>query len=129
MTDSPTFNRRQALLGTAAAGATAAIGFAPSVDAKAPMAKSQASYWYRFPVGKFQATIISDGPLALGKPSDTMKGMPDAELNKLLGDNFLSLDSIVLEQNILVLNTGRAWSCSTAAWASRRRSAPPPAAC
>ena len=32
--------------------------------------------------------------------------MSEAELAKALGDNFLPTDSIVLEQNILVLNTG-----------------------
>jgi glyoxylase-like metal-dependent hydrolase (beta-lactamase superfamily II) len=35
-----------------------------------------------------------------------MKGVPEAELTKALGDNFLPVDSIVLEQNIPILNTG-----------------------
>ena len=35
-----------------------------------------------------------------------MKGVAEADLTKALGDNFLPTDSIVLEQNILVLNTG-----------------------
>ena len=102
-----TLSRRETVLGAFAVGSAATLTFgAPDVSAKAPMARSQASYWYRFPVGKFQATIVSDGPLALGKPGDTMKGMTEAETAKLLTDNFLSPDSIVLEQNILVLNTG-----------------------
>lgn len=99
--------RRDALLGSTGLVATGALGFSVTgALARAPMAKSQTSYFYRFPVGKFQATVISDGPLPLGKPTDTMKGMPEAEVSKLLADNFLPLDSIVLEQNILVLNTG-----------------------
>jgi glyoxylase-like metal-dependent hydrolase (beta-lactamase superfamily II) len=100
------FSRRDALLGATAIGAAAAIGVAPSADARGPMLKSQPGYFYRFPLGKFQATVVSDGPLPLGKPAETMKGVAEAELTKSLADNFLPTDSIVLEQNILVLNTG-----------------------
>ena len=108
MSDDPmSLSRRTALLGGAALASTAAIGFGASdALARAPMAKSQIGTWYRFPLGKFQATVVSDGPLPLGKPGDTMKGMSDSELTKALADNFLPTDNIVLEQNILVLNTG-----------------------
>jgi glyoxylase-like metal-dependent hydrolase (beta-lactamase superfamily II) len=98
-------NRRQALLGTAAFGATAAVGLSP-LDAKAPLGKSQPAYFYRFPLGKMQVTMVSDGPLPLGKPSDTMKGMPEADISKALSENFLPTDSIVLEQNIPIINNG-----------------------
>jgi glyoxylase-like metal-dependent hydrolase (beta-lactamase superfamily II) len=99
--------RREALLGSTGLVATSTLGFSVTdALARAPMAKSQTSYFYRFPLGKFQATVISDGPLPLGKPTDTMKGMPEADVSKMLSDNFLPLDNIVLEQNILVLNTG-----------------------
>jgi glyoxylase-like metal-dependent hydrolase (beta-lactamase superfamily II) len=97
--------RRGALLGAAALGATAGFRLTDA-SAKAPFAISQTPYFYRFPVGEMQATVISDGPLPLGEPAATMKGVPKEELNKALGDNFLPTDSIVLEQNILVLNTG-----------------------
>ena len=101
-------NRRAALTGFAAVGATIASGIgADAVQARAALAKSQTSYFYRFPVGEFQATVVSDGPLPLGKPTDSMKGATEAELTKALSDNFLPTDSIVLEQNILVLNTGK----------------------
>jgi glyoxylase-like metal-dependent hydrolase (beta-lactamase superfamily II) len=104
-------NRRSALTGFAAVGATfAATGhgvIATDAQARAPLAKSQTSYFYRFPLGEFQATVVSDGPLALGKPADSMKGVTEAELSKSLSDNFLPTDNIVLEQNVLVLNTGK----------------------
>jgi glyoxylase-like metal-dependent hydrolase (beta-lactamase superfamily II) len=103
MTDQIT--RRIALTGLATAGATALGGL--EVSARAPMAKSQVSYYYRFPLGEFQATVVSDGPLALGKPAESMKGVSEADLTKSLSDNFLPTDSIVLEQNVLVLNTGK----------------------
>ena len=54
-----TLSRRETVLGAFAVGSAATLTFgAPDVSAKAPMARSQASYWYRFPVGKFQATVI-----------------------------------------------------------------------
>ena len=100
-------SRRTALAGAAALGATTTAGIATPALARAPMAKSQSQYYYRFPFGEFQATVVSDGPLALGKPADSMKGVPETELTKALTDNFLSPDSIVLEQNILLINTGK----------------------
>jgi len=107
MTDWMRLNRREILSGGAALAATVALtGGSRDAVAKAPFATSQSSYFYRFPLGKFQATVVSDGPLPLGKPSDTMKGMAEADINKALTDNFLPTDSVVLEQNILVLNTG-----------------------
>ncbi len=99
-------SRRNALIGGAAVtGASSLTGFAPAF-AKAPLAKGQAAQFYRFPVGEFQVTIVSDGPLPLGEPSSSMKGLTKEEIAKALGDNFLPLDSVVLEQNIIVLNTG-----------------------
>jgi glyoxylase-like metal-dependent hydrolase (beta-lactamase superfamily II) len=100
-------SRREALFGATAFGAVASIGLgSPEVMAKAPFATSQASYFYRFPLGKMQATVISDGPLPLGKPAETMKGVPEPDLIKALSDNFLPTDNVVLEQNVLVINTG-----------------------
>jgi glyoxylase-like metal-dependent hydrolase (beta-lactamase superfamily II) len=100
-------SRRQALLGTAAAaGAAAFNGLPQPAHAKAPFAKDQAPYFYRFTHGKMQATVISDGILPLGEPSGTFLGTSKEEIGKMLTDNFLSATNVVLEQNILVLNTG-----------------------
>jgi glyoxylase-like metal-dependent hydrolase (beta-lactamase superfamily II) len=99
-------SRRDALLGSVAGLGTLGFGSLTPAFAKAPLAKTQTSYFYRFPVGEFQATVISDGPLPLGEPSSSMKGMTKDEIGKALTDNFLPTDQIVLEQNILVLNTG-----------------------
>jgi glyoxylase-like metal-dependent hydrolase (beta-lactamase superfamily II) len=106
MTDDRSLSRRQAWLGASALGATAAVGSGAPALAKAPLINRQPAYFYRFPFGKGQVTLVSDGPLPLGKPADTMKGVPEAELTKSLADNFLPVDSVVLEQNIPILNTG-----------------------
>lgn len=97
----PTIDRRTLLLGAAAAGMTGGAAFA-----KAPFAKTQVPYFYRMPVGKFQATVVSDGPLPLGEPSATFKGITKEDVAKALNENFLPADNVVLEQNALVLNTG-----------------------
>jgi glyoxylase-like metal-dependent hydrolase (beta-lactamase superfamily II) len=78
----------------------------PQALAKAPVAKDQAPYFYRFTHGKMQATVVSDGILPLGDPSASFLGSSKEEIGKMLSDNFLSPSNVVLEQNVLVLNTG-----------------------
>ena len=51
-------------------------------------------------------TVVSDGPLPLGPPKGTFVGVPDDEVKKMLTDNFLSPDNVVLEQNSPIVNTG-----------------------
>lgn len=99
----PSLDRRSFVIGTACAGLTAAL----PARAAAPFASTQAPAWHRFRLGDFEGTVISDGPLALGPPAGAFKGAPEGELKRLLTDNFLPTDNVVLEQNALVLNTGR----------------------
>ena len=100
-------SRRQAMLGAATmAGAATLSGLPLPARARAPFAKDQAPYFYRFAHGKMQATVISDGILPLGEPSGSFLGSSKEEIGKMLTDNFLSPNNVVLEQNILVLNTG-----------------------
>jgi len=98
--------RRAFLLGSAAAGLAAATSAAP-LFAKAPMRHTQAPAFYRFNIGNFEATVISDGPLNLGQPkAETFPGVTQEELSKIFTDNFLPPDQLLVEQNALVLNTG-----------------------
>lgn len=92
---------------TGAAGAIAlSQGLIGGADAKAPVAGTQAPYWYRFKIGDFEATIVSDGTLPLGDPHKNFNGLAPEEMDKQLTDNFLPLNNAVLEQNALVVNTG-----------------------
>src|SRR6202048_564957 len=101
-------SRRRLLEGTFAAGAAGFLDAFPSQTAfaKAPMVNTQAPYFYRFKLGNFEGTIVSDGTLPLGKPEDNFVGLTKAEMGKQLADNFLPLENAVLEQNALVINTG-----------------------
>ena len=102
----PTLSRRHALAATATLAGAAALGLPPEAVAKAPQLPTQVPYYYRFPLGKFQITMVSDGPLPLGEASGAFLGASKDELNKLLADNYLPSANVVLEQNSPVVNTG-----------------------
>ena len=99
--------RRDLLMGASAlAGAGLLGGTASETAARAPLLKTQVPYYYRFGLGKAQVTMVSDGPLPLGDPSGTFLGAAKADIAKMLTDNYLPTDNVVLEQNSPVVNTG-----------------------
>lgn len=92
----------------ATAGAAAFGGLGThEAEARAAMRYTQAPYFHRFRHGAMEATVVSDGPLPLGEPSATFLGISKDEVGKLLADNFLPANNVVLEQNALVINTGK----------------------
>ena len=97
-------SRRSLLALGAGLGATAMLG--GSALARAPKLGTQTPYWHRFVLGDAEVTVVSDGPLPLGDPSGTFTGVPKEEVKKMLSDNFLSPDNVVLEQNSPIVNTG-----------------------
>lgn len=102
----PQPTRRALIAGLSAFAATPTFS-AGGAFAKAPMQKAQAPAFYRFKLGAFEATVISDGPLALGEPKDGIfTGVTKADFVKLLNDNYLPSDQVEMEQNTLLINTG-----------------------
>lgn len=100
-------SRRGLLAGISAAAAGALVHFGTPALARAPMLNKPAPAFYRFKLGAFEATVISDGPLALGEPkADIFVGLSKDDFAKALADNFLPTDNVLLEQNTLVVNTG-----------------------
>ncbi len=97
---------RRALMGSAAASAMLPVlpGLA---EAAAPMRNQGPPGWYRFRIGTFEATVITDGALPLGPPAGAFPVSPPAEMEALLRANFMPTNITVLEQNALVVNTGR----------------------
>jgi glyoxylase-like metal-dependent hydrolase (beta-lactamase superfamily II) len=87
---------------------TAAASFLASpAFARAPMIGAPAPAFYRFKLGDFEITVVSDGPLALGEPKPgVFPGTTKDEISKVLADNFLPVDSLSLEQNAVIVNTG-----------------------
>ena len=97
-------SRRSLLALGAGLGASTMLG--GSALAKAPKLGTQTPYWHRFNLGDAEVTIVSDGPLPLGPPKGTFVGVPDDEVKKMLTDNFLNPENVVLEQNSPIVNIG-----------------------
>ena len=97
-------SRRSLLALGAGLGASTMLG--GSALARAPKLGTQTPYWHRFELGDAEVTVVSDGPLPLGDPSGTFTGVPKEEVKKMLSDNFLNPDNVVLEQNSPIVNTG-----------------------
>lgn len=96
--------QRRALLG---AGLAAAALPLIRAQAAAPFVGSGAPAWYRFKFGDYEATVVSDGALPLGKADESFTGAQPGEVNAMLTANFLDPANALLEQNALVVNTGR----------------------
>jgi glyoxylase-like metal-dependent hydrolase (beta-lactamase superfamily II) len=97
--------RRRLLIGVSALGVGGAMGAGViSAFAKAPLLNTRAPAFYRFNLGTFEATVISDGPLNF--KNAIFRGAPEPEIRQMLSDEFLPPDMVRMEQNILVLNTG-----------------------
>jgi glyoxylase-like metal-dependent hydrolase (beta-lactamase superfamily II) len=95
-------SRRSLLALGAGLGASTLLG--GSALARAPKLGTQSAYFYRFNLGNGEVTVVSDGPLSLGPPKGTFSGVSDEEVKKMLSDNFLPSDNIVLEQNSPIVN-------------------------
>ncbi len=96
---------RRRLLQGGGAMLAAGLGGAPAF-AKAPMLGTQAPYFYRFKLGTAEVTIVSDGVLPLGDPTQAFLGLSKDEIGRQLSSNFLPLENAVLEQNALIVNFG-----------------------
>ncbi len=86
---------------------TAAGSLAQPVPASHPMANEQVPAAYRFKVGGFECTVVSDGPLRLGAATaELFKGIAQERIDEVFGANFLDKDNFHVQQNALVVNTG-----------------------
>ncbi len=100
----PELSRRAVLSGLAAA---AASGLAQPALAIGPMANVQVPAAYRFKLGGFECTVVSDGPLKLGTfTAEMFKGITQERIDEILAANFLDKSNFTVDQNALVVNTG-----------------------
>ncbi|MBB5695348.1 MBL fold metallo-hydrolase [Muricoccus pecuniae] len=97
---------RRALLGATAGSAMAGLAI-PAARAAAPFRNDLPPAWHRFRIGEFEATVISDGALPLGDPTQAFLGVEAGEVRRMLTGAFLPPGAATLAQNALVLNTGR----------------------
>ena len=78
-------------------------------SAAAPMLGGQAPGWYRFKVGSFECTVVSDGVIDLSPAHPTFGGSvaTEAQVQDALRAAFLPTDRIPAQINCLVVNTQR----------------------
>src|SRR5258705_1718087 len=99
-------SRRRLLAGASATAALGVLGNGSVAQAKAPMLNAPAPAFYRFKLGSLGATVVPDGPLSIGDPKNPFRGPTAEEIGKMMSDHFLPTNNVVLDQNVLVINTG-----------------------
>jgi glyoxylase-like metal-dependent hydrolase (beta-lactamase superfamily II) len=74
-------------------------------QARAPASRTQVPGFYRFSLGQFQVTVVSDGTIAF--PAEAL--WPEAnkaERDAVLASDFQPVDKSTLQVNVLAVNTG-----------------------
>jgi len=61
---------------------------------------------YKLSLGSLALTIVSDGTLQLGDPKVSFNGVAGNEIDTRLRRHFLPTDSLEVEQNVVVIETG-----------------------
>lgn len=73
--------------------------------ARAPVAGTQAPGFYRFPLGKFQITVVNDGTIAF-PPEVLWPEAAKADRDAVLMADFQPTDKSTFQVNVLAVNTG-----------------------
>lgn len=96
--------QRRALLGAGLAAATLPLA---RLEAAAPFVGRGAPAWYRFRFGEYEVTVVSDGALPLGRAEESFVGAAPGEVNAMMRAALLDPANALLEQNAVIVNTGR----------------------
>jgi glyoxylase-like metal-dependent hydrolase (beta-lactamase superfamily II) len=102
MTD---LTRRRLLTGAAAATIVPLAARLP-VHAAAPAAGAQAPGWYRYKVGSFEITVVTDGVNRFKLPDNMVSNATRDEVNAALLAAHMEADVFVGPYNPIVVNTG-----------------------
>lgn len=101
--------RRNALAGAAALTSAGALGSVTVTDvarAAAPLGSKQNSGWYRYKVGEFEITVVTDG-ISFGPLSDAyVQNAPKNDVNAELAAMHYAPDKTSNWYNPIVVNTG-----------------------
>src|SRR6186997_903776 len=98
-------SRRTLLTGTAAA-ALVPLARTPSAEAAAPPAGKQAPGYYRYKVGDFELTQVTDGARTFPLPETFVKNVKKEDVSKALEAAYMPKDQVTIVFNPLVVNTG-----------------------
>jgi glyoxylase-like metal-dependent hydrolase (beta-lactamase superfamily II) len=100
---------RRTLLAGAGAAAAAAAPLAASAPARAaaPLAGTQAPGWYRYKVGSFEITVVTDGVNRFKLPDDMVTNVPKDVVGAALVAHHIEPGMYVTPYNPIVVNTGQ----------------------
>jgi glyoxylase-like metal-dependent hydrolase (beta-lactamase superfamily II) len=100
--------RRNLLAGTVATTAAAAVPLATSSPARAaaPLAGTQAPGWYRYKVGSFEITVVTDGTNRFKFENDHVTNKKREDVNAALAAAYYEKDMMTTPYNPVVVNTG-----------------------
>jgi len=91
--------------GTAVVGLVGGSLSGGCAQARAPVSKNQVPGFYRFSLGQFQLTVVSDGTFAF--PAEVLwPEATKAERDAVLVSDFQPTDMSTLQVNVLAVNTG-----------------------
>ena len=100
--------RRSVFVGAAAVGAglTVSKSIILPVEAAAPVAGKQNAGWYRYKVGSFEVTVVTDGNNTNPLSDAYVVNAPKADVNAALEGLFLPKDKVTHGYTPVVINTG-----------------------
>ena len=98
------FLSRRFMIGATAASAMHAGP--PEVRAAELPVQADAPPFHRLRLGAFRLTVVSDGVIVTGDPKKTFVGAPSEQIASTLSASFLPTDRVVLDENVLVVDTG-----------------------
>ena|SRR6478672_13012497 len=109
--------RRNLLASAAAAGAVLAgpTTIVAPANAAAPAAGKQNAGWYRYKVGSFEVTVVTDGMNSNPLSDAYVANAPKADVTAALAADFLPQDKVSHSYTPVVVNTGQSSWRSTPA--------------
>ena len=97
---------RRMLLGGAVAAVVAPIAVQTPAQAAAPPVGKQAAGFYRYKVGSFEITVVTDGFNRMKLPDDMVANATRDQINNALAAVYMEKDFFIGPYNPIVVNTG-----------------------
>lgn len=98
-------SRRSLLTGTAAVSAAATAPSLPAYAATPPAGK-QAPGFYRYKVGDYEVTVVTDGANTFPLPDTFVTNVKKDEVNAALAAAYMEKDKMTIPYSPIVINTG-----------------------
>ena len=98
--------RRSLLTGAVALPAATALAVSSPVFAATPLAGKQIASWYRYKVGSFEVTVVSDGGNTNPLSPAYVANAPKEAVNASLAASYMPPDKVTHTYTPVVINTG-----------------------